>query len=315
MSQKPIISKQDTANFLRDKLNFNILNLTPLSGGEWSQALFFIHNNKKYVLRWSKSSEGFEKDSKAYFFNCNNMPIPKIIDTGDHLGVYYAVSEFAEGRPVEELSSPEFEEISQPLIQLLSALRDADISNSVGYGGWDKYGKGAHDSWKKYLLNVKNDSENNLAGGWWDNLNKSSIGTKNFDQLYFKFKSLVNKCPESRELIHSDLLNKNLLVSNSKISAVIDWQCSLYGDSLYEIAWFAYNTLWHPQIRTTGFLEKALIEYKSSSSNLSNIEERMLCYQIHIGLGSIAYNSFKKNWEMVEKSVDFTQQLVQANLQ
>ncbi len=240
MTQKPTISREDTTRFLQEKFNKEISELTALSGGEWSQAYSFLQNHKKYVLRWCNSSETFEKDAVARSFSCEAMPIPKIMDKGVSMDKYFAISEFAHGNFIDTLAVVELEHTLPALFKLFDALRNSNISNTRGYGGWNKDGSGSHNSWKEYLLEVKSDQEGSLTHGWYTNLANSPSGTKLFDQLYFRLGSLVDTCPEVRELIHADLLHHNVLVSGDNISAVIDWQCSLYGDSLYDIAWFMY---------------------------------------------------------------------------
>lgn len=297
MSQKPNISEQETNQFLKEILSNKASDLKLLSGGEWSQAYSFVLNDKKYVLRWCKSSETFEKDAFAARFSNDKMPIPKLLHLGKKFDTYYAVSEFATGNFIEKLSFSELKDTLPALFELLDSLRNTDNSKTSGYGGWDKDGKGGFKSWKEYLMDVGNDSKKSITHGWYKNLLNSELGTESFDKLYLKLRQLTDFCPEVRELIHSDLLNYNLIVKDNKISAVIDWQCSLYGDSLYDIAWFAFYEPWYPQFEKLKLSQKLISHYKAHSTNKENIKERLICYQINIGLGSIVYNAFKKDWK------------------
>ncbi|MHB8626771.1 MAG: phosphotransferase [Aggregatilineales bacterium] len=306
MAQKPNISAQDTIQFLQERFNEEVSQLTLLSGGEWSQAYSFVQNNKKYVLRWCNSSETFEKDVIASSFSCEAMPIPKVTEKGMKFDKHFAISEFAQGEFIDTLTSVELKNTLPALLRLFDALRNANLANTTGYGGWNKDGIGSHKSWKEYLLSVKNDHEDSLTHGWYANLANSRVSTTIFDQFYSQFGSLVEKCPEGRELIHSDLLNYNLLVSDSKISAVIDWQCSLYGDSLYDVAWFIFYAPWYPQFAMVQLCQKVMAHFESVAANNSNLRARLLCYQLHIGLGSIAYNSFKKDWKAAQEIAEYT---------
>lgn len=309
MAQKPAIAIQNTVQFLREKFNEDVQELMLLSGGEWSQAYSFVHHHKKYVLRWCHSSETFEKDAAASIFNCEAMPIPQITDTGKAFDTYFAISEFAEGEFIDTLSPGALQNALPALFNLFDALRSANLAHTTGYGGWNKDGVGSHASWKAFLLDVRNDHEENFLQGWYAQLANSSIGTAAFDHLYAQFEGLVEKCPEVRELIHSDLLHYNLLVSDAKISAVIDWQCSLYGDSLYDVAWFIYYAPYYPHFATADISQKILAHFESASAEQSNLKARLMCYQLHIGLGSIAYNTFKKDWKAVQEVIDFTRKV------
>ena len=305
---------RDTTQFLQDKFDKEISELTLLSGGEWSLAYSFVHNKKKYVLRWCNSSETFEKDAFAGSFGCEAMPIPKISDVGIKFDTHYAISEFALGNFIEKVSVSELENTLPALFKLFDSLRNANIASTTGFGGWDKNGKGSHTSWKEYLLDVKIDHQEKVTHGWYANLANSTLGTKIFDRLYAQLESLVDQCPEVRELIHSDLLNSNLLVSSSKISAVIDWQCSLYGDSLYDIAWFIFYAPWYPQFEAVQLCQKAMAHFESVAANTANIKARLLCYQLHIGLGSIAYNSFRKDWHGAQKIAEYTLKIARGTI-
>jgi hygromycin-B 4-O-kinase len=171
---------------------------------------------------------------------------------------------------------------------------------------WDKHGQGSHDSWKAFLLDVKKDSSISITHGWFENLKNSGMGTTLFDELYEKLEQLIDQCPEVRELIHSDLLNFNVMVKKNKISAVIDWQCAMYGDSLYDVAWFLYYAPWYPQFEAVKLREKLLSNFTSNGQSVSHIEERLQCYFLHIGLGSIAYNAFKHDWPAAEQAGEYT---------
>ncbi len=309
MPQKPNVPTQETLQFLQDRLNGDIADLTLLSGGDWSQAYSFMHNHKKYVLRWCHSSETFEKDTFASQFSSRAMPIPKVIDTGMQFDTHYAITEFAYGKFIDKLSSAEVQALLPALLGLLEALRTADLSQTTGYGGWDKHGVGSRKTWRDHLLGVRVDEDpNRFTYGWHANLAKTPIGTKAFDQLYAQFETLVQKCPEDRQLIHSDLLNYNLVTLDNHISAVIDWQCSLFGDALYDIAWFTFYEPWYPEF-AAGQLSQKLRAHFESTADSSHLNDRLLCYQLHIALDSIIYNTAKTNWKNVQDVVDYASKI------
>ena len=306
MMQKPNISAQDTLQFLQEASNPDVAELTLLSGGDWSQAYSFVHQHKKYVLRWCHSSETFEKDTVASLLSCEAMPVPKVIASGVRFNTHFAITEFAQGKFINTLNADEIINVLPALFNLFDALRTANISGSTGYGGWDKDGVGSEKSWKAYLLDVKgDDSKERFTSGWYDKLAKSTVGTQIFDELYARFETLVEKCPEVRELIHSDLLNYNLVVSDTKISGVIDWQCSLYGDALYDVAWFMFYEPWFPAFAAVQLGQKLMAHFKTATANTANLKERLLCYQLHIGLDSIIYNTAKTNWKAAQEVADY----------
>ena len=85
------------------------------------------------------------------------------------------------------------------------------------------------------------------------------------DDLYRRARSgsasSLDACPERRDLVHSDLVHQNVLVSDdwSRVTAVFSWKCSVRGDFLFDVAWCTFWSAWHPGIaaidlwgRTTG---------------------------------------------------------------
>ncbi len=312
MAQKPHIPAEDTLQFLQTKFNQDVAELTLLSGGDWSQAYSFIHQYQKYVLRWCHSSETFEKDSLASLLSSDAMPVPKVLDTGRQFDTYFAITEFAQGKFIDTLSAAELTAMLPALFKLFDALRTTDLSTTSGYGGWDKNGVGSQKRWKDHLLGVKvDDDPNRFTSGWYAKLAQSPVGTTIFDQLYPQFEALVDQCPEVRQLIHSDLLNYNLLVSDTKISGVIDWQCSLYGDALYDVAWFTFYEPWYPEMAAIQLSQKLRAHFEAHSPNNAHLKERLLCYQMHIGLDSIIYNTAKQNWKNTQEVADYTLKIAQ----
>lgn len=315
MAQKPTIPTSDALSLLHHKLGQDISKLSLLSGGEWSQAYSFMQGDRKHVMRWCKSTEGFAKDALASQFDSSGLPVPALSLQGRAFDTFYAISTFAPGNYIETLSTSELVSTLPALMSLFDALRSADLSQTSGYGLWDARGQGSHTSWKAYVLDVINDHEGSITHGWSEHLQSQSNLREMFNSLYEILEKHVDACPESRELIHSDLLNFNVLALDHKISGVIDWQCSMYGDSLYDIAWFLYYAPWYPQFASIGLEEKILTHFQQTATHTENIDKRLLCYYLHIGLGSIAYNAFKKDWQAAQEAENYTSKLIKNSNQ
>jgi len=310
MYKKTNISEKDTRDFLEEKYDQKITHIDLITSGVWSQAYSFVKNNSKYVIRWSNYLEYYERDKFAIKFKQENLPIPAILEVSEKYNKYYAISQFVEGIFIEKLSLKELEDSYTSLVRLLNVLKTKDLSDYYGYGYWDRNGKGSHASWKDFLLDIRSDFEESIIHGWKAQLESSSLGINAFDQLYAEMEALVDKCPEEKSLIHSDLVNYNLLFSENNVSALIDWGSSKYGDSLYDIAWFIYYEPWFPIFQSFNLAHKLLDQYKKSYPSESEIPERLMVYQLHIGLGSIAYNSFKEDWKSVQEDVTYTNKIV-----
>ncbi|MGI8551412.1 MAG: phosphotransferase family protein, partial [Dehalococcoidia bacterium] len=138
---------------------------------------------------------------------------------------------------------------------------------------------------------------------WRARLEASPTGAAAFDEAFQHLTSLVANCPEDRHLVHSDLLNRNVLVSGDQIAAVFDWGCSMYGDFLYDLAWFTFWSPWYPAMRGIDFRVEARRHYAAIGLAVPNFEQRLRCYEMHIGLAGQAYCAFRERWEDLELTV------------
>jgi hygromycin-B 4-O-kinase len=300
-----IITLSEAERFLRERYGADIVDVKELAVGSWSQVFSFVNKDVKYVIRWSDMNDNFERDSCAAKYNRDDLPIPQIVELGKS-SKFFAISPYVNGEFLEKLSSNEIENTSESIFKMFHALRSIDLSSAEGFGFWDKDGKGSHGSWREFLLDDKNESRGSLVKGWKDNLGNPYM-IHVYEQLWKRFETLVRYCPEDKSLVHSDLINRNVLAKNGNINAVLDWGSSVYGDSLYDVVWFIFYEPWYPNFGKTNLPQELLEDYKSDpTTNKVNINFRILCYQLHIGLDSIAYNSFKQDWDHAEEAVSYT---------
>lgn len=295
----PELTTSDIYKFLRNHLGQDITDVSRIGQGEWSLAYSFRDKNSEMIIRFSHLDADFAKDRFAANFASPQLPIPKVIDIGKALGGFYAVSEKADGGAIDYLNPEEMHRILPSLFDLLDALRLADTSKTIGYGGWNADGNGSYENWREALLDIACDRPTDRINGWKAKLAASSVGMDVFDKAYQQLVSSVDVCPEERHLIHADLLHFNLLVADDQVTSVLDWGCAKYGDFLYELAWFSFWSPWFPSMKGIDFRKESLRHYAKIGLEVSDFEERIRCYEIHIGLDSLAYGSFRENWDFV----------------
>lgn len=283
-----------------------------LNAGAWSQAFRFSRAGTNLVIRWSRQRENFVRDQLASQHRAPALPIPQVYELGEHAGWYYAVSEFARGSYLEAATAAELDALVPAISQMLIALHDADVTASQKYGYWLDDGHGTFGSWQDFLRYVREDHAHSMIAGWRENLERSSWGMSEFDGLYRELEKRVTVCAEARHLIHSDLLNFNVLVQGSDISAVLDWGSSKYGDFLYDLAWFSFYAPWYPQFADVNLIPRLREALQSAEVDWEYAKERELCYHLHIGLDSIAYNAFRQNWEAAQEVAQYTRSLLSA---
>ncbi len=93
----------------------------------------------------------------------------------------------------------------------------------AGYGGLDAYGLAHHASWRDFLLAVDTDTPAQRTYGCRRRLIDSPVSDQTFRAGLGRLAELVSDGPCERHLVHGDLINRNVLVSSSHITAVIDW--------------------------------------------------------------------------------------------
>jgi hygromycin-B 4-O-kinase len=292
----------DVERFLATRFGDDYGDVAPLRGGAWSTAFAFRRGNENCVIRFGAHREDFVKDRLAARYAGPALPIPRIIEIGESFGGHYAISERVFGEFIDEVDGVRMQALLPSLFAMLDALRLADVSETTGFGGWSVGGTALHPSWRSALLDVANDLPGLRIHGWRTDLENSPTGAEPFDGAYERLVTLADHVPETRCLIHSDMLHFNVLVDAERISGVLDWGCAKYGDFLYDLAWFCFWQPWYPAWRRIDFRAEALGHYASIGLDVPRFEERLCCYMIHIGLDAQAYQAYAGEWDKLEES-------------
>jgi hygromycin-B 4-O-kinase len=261
-------------------------------------------------VRFSALQDDFLKDRRARAFASAVLPIPRLVEIGEALGGFFAISERAHGAFLETLDADGMRRVLPSLFGALDAARQADISDSTGFGVWRGQDRNApHATWREALLDVGNDRPSSRTHGWRARLEASPIGSDVFDQTLRRLEGLVDNCPETRHLVHSDLLYFNVLATDDRITAVLDWGSSLYGDFVYDIAWFTFWQPWYPAWRSIDFLNEASRHYVDIGLDVPAFGERLRAYELHIALDGMAYQAFTSRWADLEATTRRTLEL------
>jgi hygromycin-B 4-O-kinase len=85
---------------------------------------------------------------------------------------------------------------------------------------------------------------------------------------------------------------------------VLDWGCAKYGDYLYELAWFTFWGDYHECLKDIDFKSIAHRSFVKNSLDVENFEKRLRCYEIHIGLDSLAYTAWAVNHEDMKETAN-----------
>jgi hygromycin-B 4-O-kinase len=294
--------------FLRRHFGSSVSAVPVARQGEWSRAYAFRHDGRDLIARFSALDEDFRKDCLAARFASPALPIPGETDAG-----YYAISERVPGGFLDDLDGHGMRAMLPSLFAALDAMRNADLAGTTGYGIWGAAGEAPHPSWRAALLDVSNDRPGDQIHGWRERLAASPVGWDPFEEAYARLTELSGFGPEERHLIHSDLLNFNVLVEDGRISGIIDWGCAMWGDFLYDVAWFVFWAPWYAAWRGIDFAAEAERHYSAIGLDAPNFAERLACCQIHIGLAGMAYQAFTERWVMLAETAARTLDAARAS--
>jgi hygromycin-B 4-O-kinase len=286
--------------FLQEHVGAYIADVERISHGEWSRAFSFRHDGADYIARFSALDEDFLKDRLVMGYASPHLPVPRILEIGEAFGGYYAISGRMTGDFIETLDANSMRALLPSLFAMLDTVRNVDVSGTTGYGVWGGDGHAPHATWQAALLDIADDRPTKRVHGWRERLASSAAASQAFDAGFERLQTLIGVCPEERHLIHSDMLYYNVLVANGRISAVLDWGSSMYGDFLWDLAWFTFWQPWYSGWREIDFVAEATRHFRSIGLDVPRMAERLRCYEICIGLDGLAYQAWAGHWTNLE---------------
>ena len=269
--------------FLADRYRGRARAVAKLGGGDWSSAFSFRLDGRDLVVRFGQWREDFEKDEAAMAFAGPDLPVPRVLEIGDAFEGAYAISERHFGAFLEALDAEGFQRVLPALLRALDAMRALPACPDA---------RGA--PWGEWLRELLIDRPGGRVSGWRHNIASSPELNALFLAGESAFEGALDVCPDLQHVLHLDLINRNVLVSDDRIhlEAVFDWGCLGYGDFLYEVAWFTFWAPWHPGLAATDIRGAILEHYASTGVAVENFDERIRCYELHIGVHHLAYNTF-----------------------
>lgn len=264
--------------------------------GAWSRCFGYRRDGQDLVIRFGKFVDDFRKDRFAQRFTAPGVPVPEVLEIGQAYDGFYAIATRAHGSPLDEVGADQWNALVPSVVDALEAMRTADIPPDGGIGSWGPDGKAGGTRWSERLLSVAVDTPDLRSYGWRAKLAASPSGDGDFIWGY----DLLQETADDSipiGLVHGDLMNRNVLVEGSNITGVFDWGCSVYGDHLYDLAWFEFWAPWYPDL-DIGRLRPALERrWEEAGYVPENKAARLAACYLHIGLDHLAYNAHLEDWD------------------
>ena len=86
--------------------------------------------------------------------------------------------------------------------------------------------------------------------------------------------------------------------------------CGQYGDFLYDVAWLLFWQPWFPKWHEIDLMGEIKAHYAAIGLRVPHMDDRLRCYQVHIGLDSLVWNAYKENWAEMELTARRTLEIV-----
>jgi aminoglycoside phosphotransferase (APT) family kinase protein len=286
------VPETDARRFLIDRYG-SIEDLQLLTGGFWSTAFSFVHEDADLVIRFGDNLEWFEADQAAVAFASPGLPVPTVLEVGEALGGAFAVSERRYGVKLEEVR-PEQHEVAGPtLASLLGALFEVPKRPDLPIV-WHDPTAGVDFAWAGWLHDRLAHDPNPAIGNRSAALVGHVDAAKIFKACEARVSELLSACPERRDLVHGDLLHANVLVEEdaSRATGVFSWKCSVRGDFLYDVAWCSFWSPWYPGIAAIDPWRQAQREptLGGDPDAWGDASVRHHCYELHIGATHLGWN-------------------------
>jgi aminoglycoside phosphotransferase (APT) family kinase protein len=291
-------SREEVAAFLEGQSGIPE-DLEALSGGAWSSAWAYRAAGEELVVRFGPQVSWYEADRMAVAFAGPDLPVPEVREVGlTPSGQAYAISvrhygRFLEDTPVEQASA-----IAPTLTRLLVALYRVPAPPDAPVI-WHQ-GAAPVASWREYILDGLVDDPGKLVHGWSAALAGDPELATLSQAVTKRVQTLVEACPERRDLVHGDLLHGNVLVRPDarRVEAVLSWKCSVRGDFLFDAAWCSFwAPSFHPGIAAadplSGLLQAA--DVRAGPGALRDAAVRHHCYELYIGFTHLGWNVWTGN--------------------
>ena len=295
MAKEHTIDIQQAQAFLTSHLGVEPSEVVQIGEGAWSRCFGFSCDGQDLVIRFGKYVSDFQKDRLAHTYATQDLPIPEVLEIGKAIDGYYAISRRVYGVPLESVRAEQWLALVPAVVAALEAMRTADLSATVGFGGWVADGNAAHSSWSSRLLSVGEDMPDQRGHGWRERLAELPQGEATFEWGLDLLKKVVDDAVP-RGLLHCDLTNRNVMVNRGQITGVLDWGCSVYGDHLYDLARFEFWAPWHPQLNMEYLRSTIEQRWVEKGYKPENKKSRLMASYLHTGLEHLAYHAHLGQW-------------------
>lgn len=246
----------------------------------------------RYIMRISKSgSNEHRKQERVQLVSY----VPKVHSDGSFNAsgqtYHYAISDFVPGDELfsvlTELTKEQQITLGKDIAQFLTELHMITASfYDIGHyiptiPGYRRSWKEGHIEYTNYLRKALSEIEIDFANEKVISAALEYINA-NIDCLDYQ---------TGARLLHNDFHPKNIIVKEGKISGVIDWECSQFGEEDFELAHLFHWCIYPPaQDKEFGALLRSVVENLGFIRSIPDFDKRLTIYQLEHELNQLIWN-------------------------
>lgn len=301
--------RSTVTSIFKYSLNQDVVSIKKLKRSTFHLVFLVKTNKHKYVLRINKIGEYI----KALYFlkdvwleevlHKEKIQSPAIVAVDlSRLRVPYdfEIQEMAPGKSLFDLSKKEIH--PSVFVHFGKALSAVHAIKGKGYGPLSikqivksKKSLGLHVSWEEYVLQ-------NLAIHLDYCYSIKAIDKKKKEKILRLF-SLSEKLLNSVRpvLLHGDVGNHNVFSDGKEITSFIDWEDSLFGDPVFDIAFWGTGVFFKKE-----WFDPFMEGYGSKSLLLDDFWQRFWCYFLRIAISKTVLryeHAYEYRGELSEKRI------------
>jgi hygromycin-B 4-O-kinase len=289
------------SRMLIDELGYGeVSDVGECGAGAWSTAYRFVTGAEECVVRFGSHEADFRADQAMASYASDVLPIPSVHAVGqlsDSSGLFYCVSAFVSGTPLESCAPESWPAIADSLADALEAMRL--VTTPAGTSPAD---------WQEQLLAVEQGALDQRLPDWRAKLDTSKQGSAAYAAGVAALASLdLSYVPLT--LSHGDMINRNVHVADDRITGIFDWGCQRWGDHLFELAWFEFWSPWHPNLDLDVLHAALQRRWNQVGYEPRHADIRRIGGLLQIGLDHLAYNAAVQRWDDLDDVVHRMEQL------
>ncbi len=299
-SFKVDININQAEEILKGVFSKNVTNLSPIEMGELSKVFSFVVEDKPYVVHFRKSGESLDKADYMSKVYGDRLPIPSVVMSGKIDEIFFGISNKAEGKPISSYSVPEQKIILDDLAKHFTTMSQIIIDPSKGFGLISPENSAHSKSWGAVIAGFFEEDQEGFYKDWTKLYTESFLEKPLFEEGYSVMMELIKYSPNTPQLVHGDFHLGNLLSNGKQVTGIVDWELSMYGDFMYDLA---VLNLWSPYL---DFPQKVRNLWLTNGSDIVNFEERLRSHTLFKaidGLRFYAKQGAKPSYDFIREKV------------